>query len=307
LIPNRNENYPMKKKQVNSFSLIRIMIRVLSFGCFCLGFLNAGIGFSSADEIKTVRVVGSTTVAPIAARAAEAFSKKNPGIRIVVNGGGSGVGINAVGRGLAEIGMASRHVTDKEKKNFASVHLTDHIVGRDGVACAISSEIFNAGVNQLTREQIADIYSGIIKSWKAVGGPDRPILVIDKEKHRGTRHVFMGYVFNDVNARAQGAKLVTGSNNEERSKIAQSDSAVGMLSAAWLNADVKGLALESGNAFVSPTVENIQSGKYPVIRDLLFITAGEPKGILKDFIDFVRGEAGRSIVTESGYVFVPGS
>jgi len=284
-----------------------MMNRVLFLAFFCLGFWSVGIGFSSADEIKTVRVVGSTTVAPIAARAAEAFSKKHPGIRIVVNGGGSGVGINAVGRGLAEIGMASRQVTDKEKKNFASVHLTDHIVGRDGVACAISSEIFNAGVTQLTREQIADIYSGKIKSWKAVGGPDRPILVIDKEKHRGTRHVFMEYVFNDVNARAKGAKLITGSNNEERSKIAQSDSAVGMLSAAWLNADVEGVALKKGDTFIAPTVENIQSGMYPVIRDLLFITAGEPKGILKDFIDFVRGEEGRSIVTESGYVFVPGS
>ena len=297
----------MDRKQVNGCSLMRMMTRALFLAFFSLGFVNAGVGFSSADEIKTVRVVGSTTVAPIAARAAEAFSKKHPGIRIVVNGGGSGVGINAVGRGLAEIGMASREVTDKEKKNFASVHLTDHIVGRDGVACAISSEIFNAGVTQLTREQIADIYSGKIKSWQAVGGLDRPILVIDKEKHRGTRHVFMKYVFNDVNARAQGARLITGSNNEERSKIAQSDSAVGMLSAAWLNADVNGVALNTADAFVSPTVENIQRGIYPVIRDLLFITAGEPKGILKDFIDFLRGEEGRSIVTESGYVFVPGS
>lgn len=285
-----------------NYGLNGVIVSLVFLASFSFGYFERGVKLSFAEEIETLRIVGSTTVAPIAARAAEMFSKKHSGIRIIVNGGGSGVGINAVGRGLAEIGLASREVTLKEKKRFENANLKDHAVGRDGVACAVSSEIFNAGVTELTRQQIANIYSGKIKSWKDLGGPDRPILVIDKEKHRGTRHVFMKYVFGNVNARAQGARLVTGSNNEERSKISQSDSAVGMLSAAWLNGDVKGIALKQDGVSISPTEENIRSGKYPVIRDLLFITAGEPKGILKEFIDFVRGEGGRSIVLESGYV-----
>jgi len=278
------------------------------FYFFSFFFHEAGLGSSIAGQTaKTIRIAGSTTVAPIASRAAEIFSKKHPEIRIIVNGGGSGVGVNAVGRGQVDIGMASREMTQKELKRFAAAMLSKHIVGRDGVACAVSSEIFDAGVKTLSKKQIGDIYSGRVKSWKAFGGPDRRILVIDKEKHRGTRHVFMKYVFNKEGASAKAARLITGSNNEERSKIAQSDSAIGMLSAAWLNAEVKGVALNENETAIYPTEENIRKGVYPVVRNLLFITAGEAKGMLKEFIDFVQSAEGSSIVKESGYVPVHGS
>ena len=263
------------------------------------------VSFAIHAEEKTSRitVVGSTTVLPVATRAAEQFvAKKKGSVSITVNGGGSGVGIQSAGTGRADIGMASRKITEREKKRFKNPGLRTLAVGRDAVACAVSSEIYSAGVRTLSRDQIRDIYLGKIKNWKEVGGPDREIVVIDKERHRGTRHVFMKYLFGDENARTPGARLVTGSNNEEQSKIAASDSAIGMLSLAWLNDDVVGIGIREGEEVIEPTQESVRGNRFPISRDLNLIISGEPQGEIKEFVDFLMGPEGQKIVADSGYI-----
>ena len=265
-----------------------------------LGFFSAGP--ADAGEFK-IRVVGSTTVLPLAARAAEIFTaEKNGSVVITVNAGGSGVGVHSAATGMADIGMVSREISPEEKKRFKNSNLQTIAVGRDAVACVVSSEIYSAGVRALSREQIRDIYLGKIKNWKELGGPDREIVVVDKERHRGTRHVFMEYVLGDENAQAPGARLVTGSNNEEQSKIGQSDAAIGMLSLAWMNRDVVGVAIRQGNGLIEPTLENIRNSRFPISRNLNFVTAGEAKGAVREFIDFMLSPRGQEIVEESGYV-----
>ncbi|MZH45784.1 MAG: phosphate ABC transporter substrate-binding protein [Nitrospinae bacterium] len=254
-----------------------------------------------AEEGARIQIVGSTTVLPVASRSAQKFMKISSS-RILVNAGGSGVGIHSVAGGRADIGMASRRISKVESKRFGNVDLQTHSVGLDAVACVVSSEIYHSGVKQLTTSQIAGIYLGKIRNWKEVGGPDRKILVVDKERHRGTRHVFMQYVFGNASQRTPGTLLVTGSNNEEQAKIAQSDSAIGMLSFAWINNDVKAVSLLDKGKEILPTWESARLGIYPIIRKLNFITAGEPKGEVKAFIDFVKGPEGQEIVKESGYL-----
>ena len=269
---------------------------VVLLGALC-GFPNAS---NATDQKRLIKVAGSTTLLPIVVRAAETFSSKNS--RVIINGGGSGVGILGVGTDRIDIGLASRQLTPEEKKRFSHSNLKIRVIGRDAVACALSSEIFHSGVHILSRQQIRDIYLGKITNWQALGGPDREIIVIDKERHRGTRHVFMRYIFGDEQARAPAARLVTGSNNEEQAKIAQSDSAIGMLSVAWLNDDVVGVGLRDGGRIIQPTLENIRSGAFPISRDLNVITSGDPTGLTKDFVDYLLSPEGQRIVSASGYV-----
>ena len=267
------------------------------------------IGFGSATHAASglrIQVVGSTTVLPVASRSAQKFMESSSS-RILVNAGGSGVGIHSVAGGRADIGMASREISQDEKKRFEKSHLKIHPIGLDAVACVVSSEVYESGVRQLTREQIAGIYLGEIRNWKEVGGQDRQIVVVDKERHRGTRHVFMQYVFGNASQRTPGTLLVTGSNNEEQAKIAQSDSAIGMLSLAWVNDDVKAVSLLDQGKEILPTWETVRQGNYPIVRKLSFITAGEPKSETKAFIDFVKGPEGQKIVAESGYIPVGSS
>ena len=287
--------------------LNRAWIRNLTICVLALGLTVAGLGTSPVRAGETViQVGGSTTVLPIVTVAAERFHRQHPDIRITVNAGGSGVGVHGAGSGQLDIGMASRAISLQEAGRYAEAGLQTHGVGRDAVACVISSEVYEAGVKTLSRREIGAIYRGRITNWKEVGGPDRRIIVIDKEPHRGTRHVFMNFVFGDSRARAPGARLVTGSNNEEQAKTAQSNAAIGMLSLAWLNDDVAGVGIVVDGRVMEPTLENVRNGSFSSARDLNLITAGPPRGAVKDFIDYLLGPEGQRIVAEAGYIPVAG-
>jgi phosphate transport system substrate-binding protein len=257
--------------------LNKILLRV-GYGIGMLAILF-GCSRDHARE-SIIKVSGSSTVLPIVTRAAEKFMQIHSTVKVTVGPGGSGVGVVSV----------------------AKVTFIIHVIGRDAVAGVLSAEIYEAGVKALSKDEIRRIYSGEIMNWNELGGPDREILCIDKESSRGTRHVFMDYIFGDPKAKAQGTDLVSGSNNEEQTKIAQNDAAIGMLSVAWMNDDVKGIGIKIDGLIIEPTLENIKTGSYPISRNLALTTNGDPTGLVKQFIDFIQSPEGQKIVEESGYV-----
>lgn len=259
--------------------------------------------FLGCTQKETINIGGSTTVLPVLSNAAESFREENPDIRIIVNAGGSGVGINQVGENKLDIGMTSRNITDEEKLKYPNVEFNVISIGRDAVLPVVSSEIYEAGVTALTLKQIGEIYTGKITNWSELGGPDQEILCIDKETSRGTRHVFMQAVLGDKEAPAPGADIVLGSNNEEQTALVQSNAAIGMLSNAWLNDDIKGLTILMPNGTeIEPSMANIINGTFPITRDLLIVTNGQPLGKTKQFIDYILSDKGQEIVEKTGYV-----
>ena len=266
-------------------------------GFLCLLFVLAAC---SAPE--AVHVSGSSTVLPPVSKAAEAFTAET-GISVIVNAGGSGGGFNQLAEGQSDIGMMSRNITLGEREAFKSLNFTEVAIGRDAVVPSISSEIYEAGVTSLSLSQIAGIYTGDIENWSEVGGPDRDVFVIDKEISRGTRQVFMDVVLGDPKAEALGADLVTGSNNEEQTALVQSDAGIGMLSVAWLNDDVRGLAivLQNGTT-VESSIENIRAGVYPFVRDLNVVHRDNLQPAATQFITYLLGPNGQKFVEESGYI-----
>ncbi|WP_010227862.1 phosphate ABC transporter substrate-binding protein [Gillisia marina] len=259
--------------------------------------------FTSCEKKQAINIAGSTSVLPIISIAAEEFRKNNPELNIIVNEGGSGVGVNQLGEGKIDIGMVSRDITQEEISTYPNVTFNPISIGKDAVVPVISSEIYNAGITSLTLEEIAKIYRGEVRNWSELGGPDKEILVIDKEASRGTRHVFMEIVMGDKEAIAEGADLVLGSNNEEQTAIVQSDAAIGMLSNAWLNDNVKGLNIKMlDGSIIESSLKNIIDNKFPITRDLLIVTNGKPAGAVKDFIEYLLSSEGQKIVEEAGYV-----
>lgn len=259
--------------------------------------------FTACTQQEELSIAGSTTVLPVISRIAEQYQLQNPDINIIVNAGGSGVGISQLGTGLIDIGMTSREITDTERSKYPGVIFNTHSIGKDAVVPVISSEIYNAGITALSLHQIRQIYNGDIRNWSELGGPDREIFVIDKEASRGTRHVFMQAVFGNKEQAVSGANIVLGSNNEEQTAITQSDAAIGMLSFAWLNNDVKGLEITMADGVsIAPMLQNIINGRFPIIRDLLLVTNDDPENKVSRFLDFVYSDIGQEIVEESGYV-----
>lgn len=265
-----------------------------------LFLILALVSFSSFASDK-IRVAGSTTVLPIISEAAKQYRLLNPGLGLTVSGGGSGVGVSSVGQGKIEIGMASRSLTEKEKKRLkGKVRMI--AIARDAVAVAVSKEVYEGGVTRLSVAQIADIYRGRITNWKEVGGLDSRILVIDKEPSRGTRHVFANVVLGSEKARAPGASIITGSNNEEQTAITNSDKAIGMLSNAWLNDEVRAVAVGMDDHYVLPTIEHVADGSYPIQRELNILIPEQSPPAVAAFVDYLLSNKGQQIVQQVGYL-----
>jgi len=262
----------------------------------------AVIGLAACAAPDRVSVSGSTTLLPVVSKAAESYGLDTD-MLIIVNAGGSGAGFNQLAEGQTDIGMMSRDITQGELDAFSDIDFSVISIGKDAVVPVISSEVYDAGVTALSLPQIAAIYRGEIDNWAEFGGPDLPILAIDKEASSGTRHTFMALVLGDKNAEAPGADLVLGSNNEEQTAITQSDAAIGMLSHAWINDDVKGVSVILGNGeIVTPSLTNIRNGKFPITRDLNLVVRDDIRPDAQAFIDYILSPKGQDHVKASGYV-----
>jgi len=260
-------------------------------------------GCGGGNDANTVSISGSTTVLPAISRAADDYAMQKE-VKIIVNAGGSGGGFKQLAEGQTDIGMMSRNITQDEYDAFAQHIFTSVIIGRDAVAPVVSSEIYEAGVTALSFEQITDIYMGRIDNWRELGGPDRPIFVIDKAAGSGTRQVFAQIVFGDKTALAPGADLVIGSNNEEQTALSQSDSAIGMLSFAWINDDVRALAIATPNGNVEANIDNVNTGAFPITRGLVIVIREDVSPAASQFVNFMLSPEGQKHVADSGYLSV---
>ncbi|MDQ6954003.1 MAG: substrate-binding domain-containing protein [Mariprofundaceae bacterium] len=265
-------------------------------------FMALAATFSlQAQATERISVVGSTTVLPVVSQAAEAHHRLHPDVVITVSGGGSGVGIASIIQGTAQLGMASRETSPEEQSKLDG-KVDNIVIASDAVAVVVSKAVYESGIHQLSLEQIADIYRGKVRNWKDLGGVDARILVIDKEASRGTRHVFAKAVLGSAHARAAGASIISGSNNEEQMIVSRSDSAIGMLSNAWLNDKVRGVDIIVNGKSIAPTIDHVLDGSYPIARGLHVLLPHASTQATKDFVRFLLSEQGQKIVQEVGYL-----
>ena len=236
---------------------------------------------------STITEAGSTTVQPLAERLAGAFEAKNPGVKIVIQGGGSSVGIKSVNDGIVDIGGASRELKPDEP------NLVKHLLARDGIAIVTHP---SNPIPGLTRQQVTLIFAGNLTRWSQVGGEDKPIDVIAREEGSGTRTAFEETVMGKALIKA--AAILQPSNGAILTAVSTDPQAIGFVSFGYVGGSVKALAIDG----VAATGENAKSGSYPIVRPLYFLTKEQPIGLVKDFISYCTGSEGQSIVVQEGYV-----
>jgi len=261
----------------------------------------SGCGLAAAKE--SVPVSGSTTVLPLAEGGAEVFNGLQSDYQVIVTGGGTGVGMKNIAQGTSDISMASREITADEISQFGD-RFQESLIGYDGIVIAVSREIFDTGVTALTRDQVKRIYSGEIKNWKDLGGPDEEILVVAREMGSGTRDTFNEEIMEDKKAETPGVRTVGGSNAEIRTALTGSDNAIGYLGFSYAEDGAVGVITLDG---VMPTTESIKEGSYALARKLYFYTFGEASPGARAFIDFMTGPDGQQVAEEYGFVPLEGS
>ena len=270
-----------------------ILLATLFSGCVgSTGDENTG---TAAKTVESLTVTGSTTVLPIAQLAAETYMEKNLYADILVSGGGSSVGVQAVGEGTADIGMASRDLKDAEKERYPD--LVKHVVARDGIAIIVYKD---NPVKELTITQVKSVYRGEITNWKELGGDDMEIVVVGRDSASGTREYFSKSVMDKEDF--VPTQLEKNSNGAVKQTIAQTPGAVGYVSLGYIDNTVFAVKIKNGVTFVEPTVDNIIRGDYPISRSLYMFTQGEPTGLAADYLVYVTGNDGQKLVAEEGFV-----
>lgn len=238
----------------------------------------------------TIDIAGGTAHIPVMEEASRRIMEAVPAIRITVAGGGSGVGIQKAGEGLVDIGNAGRPLKDGERDKYGLVSFPFAI---DGVAVVVHP---SNPVTSLTAEQARDLFAGRIANWKEVGGPDRPVNRYGRDEASGTREVFWKQLL-DKGEVAQDTNVVT-SNGAMKTAISGDEAAIGYMSIGHVDDAVSAVALDG----VAASQENATNGSYTVVRKLFMNTKGEPRPLVKAFIDYIRSPEGADIVAAAGYI-----
>jgi len=239
----------------------------------------------------TVTAVGSTAMQPLVERAAARFMEAHPEVQISVQGGGSGTGLSQVAAGACDIGNSD--VFAEEKQGIDASQLVDHKVCVVGMAAVVNPGVT---VDNLTQQQLIDIFTGKITNWKDVGGPDVKVVLVNRPKGSGTRATFKKFALGGAEE-ADG--IEEDSSGAVRRIIKDTPGAIGYLALSYLDGSVKAISLDG----VAPTKENIVTGKYPVWAYQHMYTKGQPSGVTKAFLDYMfSDEVQTGLVPEMGYI-----
>jgi phosphate transport system substrate-binding protein len=257
----------------------------------------------SSGQPQTIKISGSTTVIPIVQKAADQYMATHSNADIQISGGGSGVGIQAIGAKTVDIGMSSREVTSAEMAKYPAFVVTP--VAHDGIAIVVNPA---NEIDYITLDQIKNIYLGTTTKWTEITGANVPgtnnqIVVIGRDSASGTRSYFDEVLL----AKKTPTKMMLekNSNGAVLQTVAQTPGSIGYVSIGFVSNDVKALPIwYNAEKIVAPTLDNVKVKTYPVSRDLYVITNGQPSGLASDFITYILSTEGQKIVADEGYVTV---
>ena len=268
--------------------------------------LLAGCGSSKTEEQPTetndtqteqpaalsgaVALNGSTSMEKVVGALGEQFMSDNSGVSVTYDATGSGAGIEAASNGSADIGLSSRALKDEE----VASGLVGTTVALDGIAVIVNPA---NGVEDLTVEQIAKIFTGEITDWSELGGTAGTISCIGREAGSGTRDGFESITGTKDACKMDQELTSTGAVIEA---VAGNPNAIGYASLSALKDTVKAVTVGG----VACSEETVLDGSYEIQRPFVFVTKD---GVaLSDqaqaFFDFATSSAANDLIRGAGAV-----
>jgi len=284
----------------------------------CLGILvlitsivltacTAGQSQQTPPPSTYIQNKGSDTIVNLALAWAEEYQSLHPEVRISVTGGGSGTGITAMISGTVDIANASRQIKDEEMQAALAngIEPVEHVVARDAIAVIVHPQ---NPVDHLTIDQISLIYQGVINNWREVGGEDRPIVRLSRETNSGTHVYFLEEV---IRKGEKGNKaifsadtLLLPSSEGIIAEVSDNPNAIGYDGLGYVTEHVKVLAIgtQPEEPFVFPSIETVNSGAYPISRDLYMYTRRDAPPLVNEYLEWIISPEAQQIVTRLGFV-----
>lgn len=204
-----------------------------------------GLSVMNAQSIK-----GSDTTLPLSQLEAESYMKINPSATITVTGGGSGVGLSSLLAGTTDIAQSSRKIKflEKQKLEDAGKAFKEVTIAYDALAIVVNPK---NKVQNLTREQLEDIFTGKVTNWKEVGGEDLKIVPYSRETSSGTYEFFRESVLKNKNY-MNGIMSMPATGSIIQS-VGQTKGAIGYVGLAYLNSSVQPIHIsyDDGKTFIA--------------------------------------------------------
>lgn len=249
---------------------------------------------TSAGVSGTVTAAGSSALLPLAQEAAAEFMKNNPDCVVTVNGGGSGEGLKQVADGSVDIGNSDVAAEEKLDASAAS-GLTDHEVALVAMAPVVSKDL---DIDNLTTDQLIQVFTGKVTNWKDVGGPDEDIVLVTRPSSSGTRATFKKYALNGEEE-ASNQALETDDSGTLTQTVATTEGAIGYVALSYLtdNTDLKAVSIDG----VEPSLKNVYSGDYKVWSYEHMYTKGDGSEAAQAFLKFMVSDEFASNVEKMGY------
>ena len=288
-------------------TLLIFLFSVLLSGCILNSNSQNNSQNSSNSPDLYIENKGSDTIVNMALAWAEEYQTLNSNLRISVTGGGSGTGIAALINNTVDLANASRQIKQKELENAAENGVTpiEFIVARDAIAVIVNPD---NPINQLTLQQISDIFSGKYTNWNELGGDDRPIVKLSRETNSGTHVYFLEEVVRQGNKEDQTLfsqdTLLLPSSEGIISEVTSNPNAIGYDGLGYITDEVKviAVAITSDDDFVFPSIATVNNNTYPIARNLYMYTNGEPTGHIKEYLNWIFSKEAQLIVSKLGFV-----
>ncbi len=276
---------------------------------FSSAILITAVVVSGASQARTViQNKGSDTLVNVAQAWAEEYQKVNPEVAVAVSGGGSGTGIAAMINGTVDLANASRKMKDsevKQAKDRGQVPV-EHVVGYDALAVYLHPD---NPASTLSIEQLASVYGrkGKAQKWsdlgvKVPGCDSDEIVVVSRQNNSGTYAYFQEAVLGEKGKYRSGTLDMHGSKDVVE-LVEKTPCAIGYSGLAYATDHVQMACIEkeAGTPCVNPSVATAVDRSYPIARPLFMYTNGEPKGAIKEYLDWVMSDTGQCIIVNKGY------
>ncbi len=248
----------------------------------------------AVDDLSgTITMAGSTSMEKLANALAETYMAEHTGVTVTAEFTGSSAGIEALTAGTVDIANASRALADEEK----AAGLVENVVALDGIAVVVDPA---NTVGDISKADLAKIYTGEIKNWSELGGEDQPIVVIGRESGSGTRDAFEELV--EVEEKCVYSNELD-STGAVVAKVAATKGAIGYVSLDVVDDTVKAVKLEG----VEVSAETIKAGEYFLSRPFVMATMGEiseQSAQVQNMFEYLSSEEGKSLIESVGLITV---
>ncbi|GGN71394.1 phosphate-binding protein [Nocardia rhizosphaerihabitans] len=249
-------------------------------------------------------VVGSTAMAPMIRKAADSYEKTCTGARFTFDFAGTEPGLRALTKAGPTPGMLA--IGDGTKgTSFAA--LTELPLARASFSMVLHSGV---GLKDLSTQQIRDLYRGNIRNWNQIGGPDLPVVLIDRTAGSGTRRALESRLLEDnrkvfrytscIGMAAGGEQCEVDVTEEVATFVAKIPGAVGYLETSAVGDEVGAVTIDG----VGPTPDTIRSGAYRFTGVEYAYTHGSVAGdsLVAQFLDYLTRGKARLTMTEFGNI-----